>query len=76
MGNGYPVACFGGRADGTDVIGSGGGVVHGGTYTINLVALSAANAHIGYFSQYRCFGNGRSRWGIHQGWSWERIHQS
>ena len=44
MGNGYPVACFGGRADVMDVIGSGGGVVHGGTYTANLVALSAANA--------------------------------
>jgi glutamate-1-semialdehyde 2,1-aminomutase len=44
MGNGYPVACFGGRADVMDVIGAGGGVVHGGTYTANLVALSAANA--------------------------------
>jgi glutamate-1-semialdehyde 2,1-aminomutase len=44
MGNGYPVACFGGRADVMDVIGADGGVVHGGTYTANLVALSAANA--------------------------------
>ena len=44
MGNGYPVACFGGRADVMDVIGAGGGVVHGGTYTANLVALSAAKA--------------------------------
>jgi glutamate-1-semialdehyde 2,1-aminomutase len=44
LGNGYPVACFGGRADVMDVIGAGGGVVHGGTYTANLVALSAANA--------------------------------
>lgn len=57
MGNGYPVACFGGRAEVMDVIGAGsefaksqisgsefGGVVHGGTYTANLVALSAANA--------------------------------
>ena len=43
MGNGYPVACFGGRAEVMDVIGAGGGVVHGGTYTANLVALSAAN---------------------------------
>ena len=33
MGNGYPVACFGGRAEVMDVIGAGGGVVHGGTYT-------------------------------------------
>ena len=46
MGNGYPVACFGGRADIMDVIGAGGGVVHGGTYTANLVALSAAKATI------------------------------
>jgi glutamate-1-semialdehyde 2,1-aminomutase len=43
IGNGYPVACFGGRAEVMDVIGAGGGVVHGGTYTANLVALSAAN---------------------------------
>jgi glutamate-1-semialdehyde 2,1-aminomutase len=46
MGNGYPVACFGGRAEVMDVIGADGGVVHGGTYTANLVALSAANATI------------------------------
>ena len=44
LGNGYPVACFGGRSDVMDVIGADGGVVHGGTYTANLVALSAANA--------------------------------
>lgn len=45
MGNGYPVAAFGGRAEVMDVVGSHpGGVVHGGTYTANLVALSAAHA--------------------------------
>ena len=45
MGNGYPVAAFGGRAEVMDVVGShAGGVVHGGTYTANLVALSAAHA--------------------------------
>jgi glutamate-1-semialdehyde 2,1-aminomutase len=45
MGNGYPVAAFGGRAQVMDVVGSyKGGVVHGGTYTANLVALSAAHA--------------------------------
>ena len=45
MGNGYPVAAFGGRAEIMDVVGShAGGVVHGGTYTANLVALSAAHA--------------------------------
>lgn len=45
MGNGYPVAAFGGRADVMDVIsGEAGGVVHGGTYTANLIGLSAAAA--------------------------------
>lgn len=44
MGNGYPVAAFGGRADVMDVISFDGGVVHGGTYTGNLIGLSAANA--------------------------------
>ena len=45
MGNGYPVAAFGGRATVMDVIGSNkGAVVHGGTYTANLVGLSAAHA--------------------------------
>ena len=45
MGNGYPVAAFGGRAEVMDSVGSfKGGVVHGGTYTANLVALSAASA--------------------------------
>jgi glutamate-1-semialdehyde 2,1-aminomutase len=45
MGNGYPVAAFGGRADVMNVIGSHeNGVVHGGTYTANLIGLSAAQA--------------------------------
>ena len=45
MGNGYPVACFGGRKDVMDVIGSfKGGVVHGGTFTANMIAISAAHA--------------------------------
>ncbi len=45
MGNGYPVAAFGGRAEVMDVISFGKkGVTHGGTYTANMVALSAAKA--------------------------------
>ena len=45
MGNGYPVAAFGGRADVMDKISFGkGGVTHGGTYTANMIALSAAKA--------------------------------
>jgi glutamate-1-semialdehyde 2,1-aminomutase len=44
MGNGYAVAAFGGRAEVMDVVGSGpSAVVHGGTYTGNLVGLSAAH---------------------------------
>jgi len=45
IGNGYPVACFGGRADVMDTISfDKDGVTHGGTYTANMVALSAAKA--------------------------------
>ena len=45
MGNGYPVAAFGGRADVMDIISfEPGGVTHGGTYTANLIALAAARA--------------------------------
>jgi glutamate-1-semialdehyde 2,1-aminomutase len=45
MGNGYPVAAFGGRHEVMDVISRNkDGVVHGGTYTANLVGLSAAHA--------------------------------
>ena len=44
MGNGYPVAAFGGRTEVMDLVGSGPkAVVHGGTYTANLVGLSAAH---------------------------------
>jgi glutamate-1-semialdehyde 2,1-aminomutase len=52
LGNGYPVAAFGGRAEVMDVVGSqAGGVVHGGTYTANLVALSAAQATLKILSE-------------------------
>ena len=45
MGNGYPVAAFGGRADVMDIISfNKNGVTHGGTYTANIIALSAAKA--------------------------------
>ncbi|MEP4710254.1 MAG: aminotransferase class III-fold pyridoxal phosphate-dependent enzyme [Pseudophaeobacter sp.] len=45
MGNGYPVAAFGGRADVMSRIDiNENGVVHGGTYTANLLAMSAAKA--------------------------------
>ena len=45
MCNGYPVAAFGGRADVMSAISfDKNGVTHGGTYTANMVALSAAKA--------------------------------
>ena len=42
LGNGYPVAAFGGKRDIMEQIGQG--VSHGGTYTGNRVSLAAANA--------------------------------
>ena len=45
IGNGYPVAAFGGSAKVMDTISfASDGVTHGGTYTANMVALSAAKA--------------------------------
>ncbi len=45
IGNGYPVAAFGGRAEVMDRISfDENGVTHGGTYTANMIALSAAKA--------------------------------
>ena len=42
MGNGYPVAAFGGQRDIMEQIGQG--VSHGGTFTGNRVSMAAANA--------------------------------
>ena len=45
IGNGYPVAAFGGRADVMNQISfDKTGVTHGGTYTANLIGLTAAKA--------------------------------
>lgn len=52
IGNGYPVACFGGRADVMDMISfNADGVTHGGTYTANMIALSAAKATLTVLSE-------------------------
>jgi len=52
IGNGYPVAAFGGRADVMDMISfEDGGVTHGGTYTANMIALSAAKATLTILSE-------------------------
>lgn len=42
LGNGYPVAAFGGRREIMDLIGKG--VAHGGTYCGNRIGLAAASA--------------------------------
>lgn len=42
LGNGYPVAAFGGKKDIMDQIGQG--VAHGGTFAANQVGMAAANA--------------------------------
>ena len=52
MGNGYPVAAFGGRAEVMDVISfNAKGVTHGGTYTANMIALSAAKATLSILNE-------------------------
>ncbi len=43
LGNGYPVAAFGGKREVMDVIGPGS-VSHGGTFGANGVSMAAANA--------------------------------
>jgi len=56
MGNGYPVAAFGGRADVMDVINlDKKGVTHGGTYTANMIALSAAKATLTILNETNVF---------------------
>jgi glutamate-1-semialdehyde 2,1-aminomutase len=52
IGNGYPVAAFGGKANVMDAISfAANGVTHGGTYTANMVALSAAKATLTVLSE-------------------------
>lgn len=43
LGNGFPVAAFGGKREIMEVIGPGG-VAHGGTFSANGVSMAAANA--------------------------------
>ena len=49
MGNGYPVAAFGGRREIMDIVGKG--VAHGGTYTGNVVGVAAADATLGLLQE-------------------------
>ena len=50
LGNGFPVAAFGGKAKVMDVIG-GGSVTHAGTFGANGVSMAAANAVIDILSE-------------------------
>ncbi|GIT40191.1 MAG: hypothetical protein Ct9H300mP9_0410 [Candidatus Neomarinimicrobiota bacterium] len=43
LGNGFPVAAFGGQKEVMDVIG-GGSVTHAGTFSANGLSMAAANA--------------------------------
>jgi glutamate-1-semialdehyde 2,1-aminomutase len=43
LGNGYPVAAFGGKREVMDIIGPNS-VAHGGTFSANKLSLAAANA--------------------------------
>ena len=49
LGNGYPVAAFGGRREIMDVIGKG--VAHAGTYSGNVVGMAAADAVLDILSK-------------------------
>ena len=50
LGNGLPVAAFGGRSEIMDVIG-GGSVTHAGTFGANGVSMAAANAVLDILSE-------------------------
>ena len=50
LGNGFPVAAFGGREEVMDVIG-GGSVTHAGTFGANGVSMAAANAVLDILSK-------------------------
>ena len=50
LGNGFPVAAFGGKGEVMDVIG-GGSVTHAGTVSANGVSMAAANAVLDILSE-------------------------
>ena len=50
LGNGFPVAAFGGKEEVMDVIG-GGSVTHAGTFGANGVSMAAANAVLDILSE-------------------------
>ncbi len=54
MGNGYPIAAFGGRKDVMMSVGPGK-VFHGGTYTGNVVSTAAADATLEFMQSGQVF---------------------
>jgi glutamate-1-semialdehyde 2,1-aminomutase len=59
MGNGYPIAAFGGRREVMSIIGHGVG--HGGTYTNNKPGVAAAYATLKLLSEQPILGKIRER---------------
>ncbi|MCB0015061.1 MAG: aminotransferase class III-fold pyridoxal phosphate-dependent enzyme, partial [Anaerolineales bacterium] len=55
LGNGYPVAAFGGKRDLMSQIGDG--VAHGGTYVGNRLSMAAANATLDIMQQTDALAN-------------------
>lgn len=49
IGNGYPVAAFGGRYEIMDIIGKG--VAHGGTFAGNVMGAAAVDATLGLLQE-------------------------
>ena len=60
LGNGFPVAAFGGKSEIMDVIG-GGSVTHAGTFGGNGVSIAAANAVIDVLSESPVLKNLKER---------------
>jgi glutamate-1-semialdehyde 2,1-aminomutase len=49
MGNGYPVAAFGGKREIMELVGDG--ITHGGTFSGNRLSMAAANAALDIFQK-------------------------
>lgn len=56
LGNGYPIAAFGGRRDIMGLIGPGK-VMHGGTYSANPISLIAAKTTLGELRRHEVWGH-------------------
>lgn len=59
LGNGYPIAVFGGQKDMMELIGPGK-VAHGGTYSANPISVAAANATLDVLMKRNVYGHVKS----------------